>query len=31
MDRFNEQVRAAFDGDGGWSGILSAYEGLLHQ
>jgi uncharacterized protein YndB with AHSA1/START domain len=31
MDRFNEQVRASFDGEGGWSGILAAYEGLLSE
>ena len=25
MDRFNPEVRASFDGEGGWSGILAAY------
>ena len=30
MDRFDAGVRASFDGEDGWSGILSAYgEGLL--
>ena len=29
MDRFNAEVRASFDGDNGWSGVLGAYAAKL--
>jgi uncharacterized protein YndB with AHSA1/START domain len=29
MDRFGAEVRASFDGDGGWGGLLAAYAKAL--